>query len=489
MTSETPLDGNLYLWFSFYDPQGNYSSSILSEEVEYWLIKEFLCNDGDGMVSVRLIQDSLLTSSCHGDTFLREQNRLRKRRRLALPADMVVLWNFPTSDITTAKLYPQQQEEQEQEQTKEDASSSVPLAYSLWNVSFPIYDWGSANDPTLVQKDMQHLLEQKLWNKELGVPIPGSHVSIQGDEQEGFSIPILLATMSPTATTAIQPGGMTPPLLSGPRKIEPREAHVLIVIGAVLIVLQTIFSLLLHRYGKNFRASQEQQQQQQQKEREALLNEGQGVDQMLRASKGFVEIDRRLVTIEPSEQLVVSSERPSTTNKKPNGGRTVTKNKEAHEKNKSKSKTAAITKDPTDEKQKDVTMKERRRSSSSHHVKKKERDSISSTKQKERHSISSMEQKKEAKDTHAKKNHHRRHSHEVGKRKQQRHSHSSSSSSRHREKGRNQDTTPLRRSEGTIDEAKMFFEKLSTSSVGPTTGAMAKKNQRTSHAIDDTQAL
>jgi hypothetical protein len=236
----------------------------------------------------------------------------------------------------------------------------------------------------MVQNDVQHLLEQKIWNNELGVPLPGSRVSIRGDE-EYFSIPI----MSPTTKT-MQPRKDTPtPLSNGPtgRKIEPRETHLLMVIGGMLIVIQIIVSWLLHQYGKKFRAIQI--------ENEALLKkEGeQGVDEMLRASNGFVETNLGgfITTIEPSEQFV-PSQRPlvANNNKKPIGGRKVAKNKGGGQKvaknkdgdgtntsHKTVATSIPVTKDQNDEKKED--LKRQIRTSSSQNKTKERGSKASST--------------------------------------------------------------------------------------------------------------
>jgi len=523
MASEASFGGNLYLWFSLYYPEGNNSSSsLIAKGVEYWLIKEFLCSDGDEMVSIRLIQDALLTSSCHGNNFFRDDGNLRrKRRRLALPADMVVLWNAPTSNITEHYL---------QQESESEASSSEPLAYTFWNVSFPVYAWGSANDPRLVEKDVQHLLEQKVWKKELGVPIPGSHVSIEGNEEDFLKL--LLPTMLPT----IQPEEIAPLLLNGPKKIEQRDAHLLVLIGAMLIVVQTIFSLLLYQYGKNFRALQE--------EKQALLRESQGVDEMLRCSKGFVEIDLDLVTMDPSEQS--SSERP---------------------KSKKDVATSPMGKDTNETKE----QRKRRRPSDSQQEQ-KERDSMSSTtdkklqqqtniitknhlriippsrrnnheassKKRHSHSSSSSQGTEDRNVIHNKQNHHRRNSDEVVGDKKKRHSHSSSSqedrnsihnkqnhrhstasnhrrlshkkkghrtshssSSRNKENKKlghdndSQATNPLLQrnsnNEGgtttALGTVEMLFQHISGAAVGPTGQVEKHQHRRRGGVVDDTQAL
>ncbi|KAL3927605.1 MAG: hypothetical protein SGBAC_013020 [Bacillariaceae sp.] len=527
------FDGNLYLWFSVYNPEGNVSSSLLSEKVGFWLIKEFLCTDGDEMVSIRLVQDALLTSTCHSNDNFRDE-KLR-RRRLALPADMVVLWNAPTSNIT--------------EQYLQTEPPSKPLAYTFWNFSFPVYDWGSANDPVLVQKDVQHLLEQKIWNKELGVPVPGSNVSIAGDEEEEFSM-IFLPTMPPT----IPPEGITP-LLIGPRTVVGEEAPVLRMIGAMLIVVQTILLLLLYLYRAKFHDLQ--------KEKHPLVNERQSVDQMLRASKGFVEIDRGLDTIEPSEQL--STGPMVTTTKKPNGGKKDVKNKGAEVKNKS---TKTITTTAAGKKKiESQEQAQRRRSSQS---KQKERNSMSSTdkrlqqqtipkmdhstppnrrhshktkqegqqrrrsshsKQKERDSMSSTDEKLQLKTNVPPK---RRNSHEVGSKKRNsnssrdtnstnnssntpsngRHSHKVASKKRHsnfsRENNNNnnnnknndrghssQAANPLLNDERFAENVEMLFQPMAAvSAVRGIPGGqvvvqgepVVKKHKR-HYAVDDTQAL
>lgn len=277
------------------------------------------------MVSIRLIQDALLTSTCDTSNFSRGDTNLRKRR-LALPADMLVIWNFPTSDITEQYL-PQPTKAAAATTADDHASSSAPpLVYTLWNVSFPVYDWGSQNIPRLVQKDVQHLLEQKIWHEKLGVPIPGSMVSIQGEED--FAMPPILPTMSPTIKRHHQrPEEDISALLNGPRRIQQRDAHMLMVIGAMLIVIQTIFSLLLHQYGKNFRLRRALHNEKQKVPRSAEEKRD-SVDQMLRSSKGYVEMDRRgsLGTrIEPSAKRLSSARLPS--KQQPGGRRKATKNK------------------------------------------------------------------------------------------------------------------------------------------------------------------
>ena len=160
MALDASYEGELYLSFSLYSPEHDSSStpfSSLAEEVEYWLVKEFLCGSDD-ITRLRLVQDFQLTNTCTDESYFRQDNLRKRQRRLALPPDMLVLWNEPTSNISERYL--------------ERKDSQESLHYTFWNVSYPVFDWGLTNkNPRMVQRDVQHLLEQKIWEKELEFPI------------------------------------------------------------------------------------------------------------------------------------------------------------------------------------------------------------------------------------------------------------------------------------------------------------------------------
>jgi hypothetical protein len=236
--SEIAFQGDLYLWWSLRIPDSTIPPlPTLSDEVKQWISQEFICGKIDELASVRIIKDVLLTSACRDVNIF---NNTSRRQQLTLPSDMTILWNAPSANVTVEVL----------------DSYNTNWTYTRWNVSFPVYEWGPGNDSRVVQRDLQDLLERKIWSGDLDMPWDGSLLSITGNEAYFF---------------IEQPG------------IEAGDAKNMITIGGLLFLIHTILLGLLHVYGKGQVAFRQETKQ--------LMKQRERVDDMLYLSKGFVAIE------------------------------------------------------------------------------------------------------------------------------------------------------------------------------------------------------
>ena len=239
--SELPSDGTLSLWFSCWSQQPSHASSeegAEEEDVFEWLTEHVFCDDISPYFnanSIHLMDPFVFENVCE---------EFSSSRDIDFSSETIV-WNIPEAQV---------------DQTILQVVGQEPFNYTIWNVSFPTYRWG---DPE-TQRKFQRSFELKLLNNYIAQDsLDGCRVAVVGKEAEFW-----LAN-----------------------RIHQSEKDVMLTIGILLFVLQTIALFLVPRVGKKLVERDVYRRELLETNKEEESRSEKSIDEMLITSKGYLDME------------------------------------------------------------------------------------------------------------------------------------------------------------------------------------------------------
>lgn len=198
-------------------------SSVMMPELTEWIGQEFLCQQD----FILLTSDLALESDC---------DSVGSISNSTTDQSTTIIWNTPTA-IATVETLP-----------------DSDIAYTLWSVSFPVYD-EFYND---LQQDLQLELDTQILEDELLSPLEDALLSIVGEEVDFFAF-LNNSTGTETPTMTSYPtSSFTPSPTSitsdGAASVlgESYQATILRGVGTITAILHTILLIGLHVFGKSY---------------------------------------------------------------------------------------------------------------------------------------------------------------------------------------------------------------------------------------------
>lgn len=270
LRSSEGLIGYVHLLLALYFPpedgepiiptDGHFKTNFLR-----WMSEDFICGTSFPSFAIELVSTLQMKSDCGsaGDW------------KSYPPA---ILWNAPTASITEE------------------------IFYAIWNISYPVYDWGDSID---LQKGLQEALDFKIINGELEMPWEEASIAVMGLERDTFDLPEAVFNIDDNATTTGNniTSNTTGRFREGLLSIDPVTATTVQYTGAILLVFHTIMLIVVHMVGQSYAKRKAQAT-----EAKSPLLDAEGLDDMLLLTK-----DHKMQPESPSADLVLPT--PYTRNK------------------------------------------------------------------------------------------------------------------------------------------------------------------------------
>jgi hypothetical protein len=192
-------------------------------ELTEWIGQEFLCQ----LDSILLTSDLALKSDCDSVGSISNSTTTDQSR--------TIIWNTPTA-IANVETLP-----------------DSDIAYTLWSVSFPVYDEFYDD----LQQDLQLELDAQILEEELLTPSEDALLSIVGEEADFFAFlnnnpaDNFTGTETPTSSFTPSPSSISSNGAAS-ALVESYQANILQAVGAITAILHTILLIGLHVFGKSY---------------------------------------------------------------------------------------------------------------------------------------------------------------------------------------------------------------------------------------------